>query len=67
MLTGSVEVGELDITWSFAEGEGHRGSIPLKWLQENSYSPEALKREREAIIPSLAVSHFHQYSVFFRI
>ena len=63
MFTGSVEAGQLDITWNFAEGKGHRGNIPLKWLQENSYSPEALKRRRETTIPSLAVGYnYHRYN-----
>jgi len=47
------------LTWNFAsEGEQHRGSIPLKWLKENCYSREALRRRREAATPTLAVSNY---------
>ena len=56
--SGPVETGDLELTWNFAsEGEQHRGSIPLKWLKENCYSREALRRRREAATPTLAVSN----------
>ena len=53
---GGLEDGHLEVLWKFAvEGEEHRGTLPLKWLQKYCYSQETLRRKKEAARPTIAV------------
>ena len=53
---GGLEDGHLEVLWKFAtEGEEHRGTLPLKWLQKYCYSQEILHRKKEAARPTIAV------------